>query len=195
MVFPELCHSCGGCLEVCDQDAVMEGTRELGIVETGTRDELDFVQGCMRIGEAMSPPLIRKVRAEILPDELAIIDAPPGTSCPVITSMKNTDFVLLITEPTPFGLHDLSLAVEAVKLLGIPCGIVINRADMGDRKVHDYADEKGVPILMEIPFDRTIAEIYSRGKILVEEAPEWKNSFRSLFDSIVEIIENKQVSQ
>ena len=195
MVFPELCHSCGGCLEVCDQEAVKEGSRELGYVETGTRNELSFVQGCMRIGEAMSPPLIRKVRAEIESNELAIIDAPPGTSCPVITSMKDTDFVLLITEPTPFGLHDLALAVEAVRLLGIPCGLVINRSDIGDRKVHEYAERKGVPILMEIPFDRKIAEIYSKGGILVEEMPEWKDSFKALFQSIVNIIENEQVSQ
>ena len=195
MVFPELCHSCGGCQEVCDQNAVLEGFRELGTVEKGTRNRLTFVQGCMRIGEAMSPPLIRKVRAEINKDDFAIIDAPPGTSCPVITSMKDTDFVLLVTEPTPFGLHDLTLAVEAVKLLGIPCGLVINRSDIGDRKVHEYAQNEGIPILMEIPFDRKIAEIYSHGKMLVEEMPEWKESFRSLHKDIINIITSKQVAQ
>lgn len=195
LVFPELCHSCYGCLEVCDQNAILENTRELGFVEKGTRNSLSFVHGCMRIGEAMSPPLIRKVRDEIKEGDFAIIDAPPGTSCPVITSMKDTDFVLLVTEPTPFGLHDLTLAVEAVKLLGIPCGLVINRSDIGDGKVHDYAAKENVPILMEIPFDRKIAEIYSRGKILVEELPEWKESFISLHKSIIEIIESKQVSQ
>lgn len=195
MVFPELCHSCYGCVEVCDQGAILEGSRELGIVEKGSRNGLSFVQGCMRIGEAMSPPLIRKVRAEIEEDDFAIIDAPPGTSCPVITSMKDTDFVLLVTEPTPFGLHDLTLAVEAVKLLGIPCGLVINRSDIGNRKVHEYAEKENIPILMEIPFDRKIAEIYSQGKILVEEVPEWKESFKSLHKSIINIIESKQVTQ
>ncbi|PIE65454.1 MAG: (4Fe-4S)-binding protein [Desulfobacterales bacterium] len=195
MVFPELCHSCEGCLKVCDQNAILPGSRELGFVEKGSKDDIRFVQGCMRIGEAMSPPLIKKVREEIEEDELAIIDAPPGTSCPVITSMRNTDFVLLVTEPTPFGLHDLTLAVEAVKLLGIPCGIVINRANMGDKKVHEYAKRENIPILMEIPFDRKIAEIYSHGKILVEEMPSWRDAFRQLQKNIVNIVEHAQVSQ
>jgi MinD superfamily P-loop ATPase len=115
---------------------------------------------------------------------LTIIDAPPGTSCPVIASMKGADFVLLVTEPTPFGLYDLKLAVGAVRILGIPCGLVINRSDMGDDQVRVYAQEEGIPILMEIPFDRGIAETYSRGEMIVEAMPEWKEKFLDLYHRI-----------
>ena len=195
IVFPELCHSCGGCVVVCPENAVREGARELGTVETGTRDKLTFIQGTMRVGEAMSPPLIRKVRSKINEGDLVIIDAPPGTSCPVITAMKNTDFVLLVTEPTPFGLHDLKLAAEAVKVLGIPCGLVINRSDIGDHSVQEYAARENIPVLLEIPFDRRIAEIYSQGRLLIEDFPTWRQAFKMLYRDILEIIESKQVTQ
>ena len=132
----------------------------------------------------MSPPLIRKVRTQENRAETVIIDAPPGTSCPVIAAMKGTDFVLLVTEPTPFGLHDLKLAVEAVKVLGIPSGLVINRADMGNSEVTEYAEKEQLPLLMEIPFDRKIAEAYSRGETIVAFMPEWKEKFRDLYNSI-----------
>ena len=187
MPFHELCHSCGGCMEVCPEKAITETDRELGIVEKGHRNGLEFVHGKLRIGEAMSPPLIKKVREYTRPDTLTIIDAPPGTSCPVIASMKGADFVLLVTEPTPFGLHDLKLAVGAVKILGIPCGLVINRSDIGNDQVKKYAEEKNVPILMEIPFDRRIAEAYSRGEMIVEVMPEWKEKFLELIHHIEKI--------
>jgi MinD superfamily P-loop ATPase len=186
--FPELCHSCGGCMEVCPEGAITETGRNLGVIEAGRRDGLEFFHGRLRVGEAMSPPLIKKVRAYAHTDTLTIIDAPPGTSCPVIAAMKGADFVLLVTEPTPFGLHDLKLAVGAVKILGIPCGLVINRADMGDDQVMAYAKEEDVPVLMEIPFDRRIAEIYSMGEVLVEVMPEWKEKFSELYDHIQEQI-------
>jgi len=185
--FPELCHSCGGCMEVCPEKAITETGRDLGVVERGHRNGLQFVHGRLRVGEAMSPPLIRKVRSFTRSDKLTIIDAPPGTSCPVIASMEGADFVLLVTEPTPFGLHDLELAVGAVKVLGIPCGLVINRSDMGNTQVKDYAARQSLPILMEIPFDRRIAEAYSRGEVLVEVMPEWKTNFLELFDRIERI--------
>jgi MinD superfamily P-loop ATPase len=186
--FHELCHSCGGCMEVCPEKAISETGRELGIIEKGHRNGLEFVHGKLRVGEAMSPPLIRKVREYSRPDILTIIDAPPGTSCPVIASMKGADFVLLVTEPTPFGLHDLKLAVGAVKILGIPCGLVINRSDMGDDQVKKYAEEEGMPVLMEIPFDRQIAEAYSRGDMVVDVMPEWKERFKALYHDIREIL-------
>ncbi|BBO92165.1 ATP-binding protein [Desulfosarcina ovata] len=182
--FPELCHSCGGCTAVCPQGAITETGRELGVMEFGQRDGLDFVHGRMRVGEAMAPPLIRTVRGETQKDKLVLIDAPPGTSCPVIAAMKDTDFVLLVTEPTPFGLHDLKLAVEAVKILNIPMGLVINRADMGDDRVRAYAQREDVPILMEIPYDRQIAESYSRGELFALAIPQWKARFRELYDHI-----------
>jgi MinD superfamily P-loop ATPase len=184
LVFPELCHSCGGCFKVCEPGAIGEGFRELGEVERGASGDIGFVKGCLRVGEAMSPPLIKKVRTYQDSDRINVIDAPPGTSCPVIAAMKGTDFVLMVTEPTPFGLHDLILAVGAVKILGIPHGLVINRSDMGDDKVREYARAENIPVLMEIPFDRRIAECYSRGGLIAEMYPEWKESFQELFQKI-----------
>ena len=184
LTFPELCHSCGGCMAVCPEGAITEKGRELGILETGAMNGVSFVHGRLRVGEAMSPPLIRAVRELTWADGLTLIDAPPGTSCPVIAAMKDTDFVLLVTEPTPFGLHDLKLAVEAVKILKIPMGLVINRADMGDDHVRDYAHAETIPILMEIPFDRQIAESYSRGEMFALAIPEWKIRFRGLLEDI-----------
>ncbi len=192
LTFPEMCHGCGGCTAVCPAAAVKEIGRELGTIETGHRRGVAFGHGRLRIGEAMAPPLIRKVRALALPDRFTIIDAPPGTSCPVIASMKGTDFVLLVTEPTPFGLHDLKLAVGAVKLLGIPHGLVINRADLGDREVYAYASAEKIPILMEIPFDRRLAEAYSEGDLIVETQPQWKDAFRDLYLSIKKLVEKQK---
>ena len=185
LVFPELCHSCGGCLEVCPEQAIGQGRRVLGVLESGHCGELGFSQGRLRVGEAMAPPLIRQVRAQNNGAETVIIDAPPGTSCPVIAAMRGSDFVLLVTEPTPFGLHDRRLAVEAVRLLGIPCGLVINRADMGDEGVREYAREMSLPLIMEIPYDRKIAEAYSRGIPIVEAMPEWAERFRGLYRDIL----------
>ena len=192
LTFPELCHGCGGCLEICPEKAVTETTRDVGVIETGGRNGLEFIHGRLRVGEAMSPPLIRQVRAMAQNHKLTIIDAPPGTSCPVIAAIKGTDFVLLVTEPTPFGLHDLKLAVEAVDILGIPRGLVINRSDMGDHQVWDYAEKVNLPILMEIPFDRAIAEAYSRGVTMIESKPEWKGKFIQLYDRIESMIKKKR---
>jgi len=187
--FHELCHSCGGCMAVCPEGAITEIGRELGIIARGHRNGLDFIHGKLRIGEAMSPPLIRKVRSYTDPDKLTLIDAPPGTSCPVITAMKETDFVLLVTEPTPFGLHDLKLALGAVRMLNIPTGLVINRSDIGDDQVKAYARKEGLPVLMEIPFDRRIAEAYSRGDAIVAVMPAWAKKFLNLYHKIQETIE------
>ncbi len=190
--FEELCHSCGGCMRVCPVGAIKEKGRVLGIIQKGRRNGLEFINGTLRISEAMSPPLIRKVRSFSRQGAVTIIDAPPGTSCPVITSMKGADFVLLVTEPTPFGLHDLQLAVGAVRILGIPCGLVINRSDMGDDKVSKYAAQESIPIMMEIPFDRAIAEAYSRGELIVERMPEWRERFIGLYRRIKDIAGNKE---
>lgn len=194
LVFPELCHSCEGCIEVCPEDAIIASQRELGDMEKGHCGDLGFYAGRMRVGEAMSPPLIKKVRSVEKERDITIIDAPPGTSCPVITAMKGTDFVLMVTEPTPFGLHDLKLAVEAVKVLGIPSGLVINRADMGDDGVKRYANKEDIPVLMEIPFQRQIAEAYSKGVPMVEAFPEWQAEFRTLYDKIEEYSSAKEES-
>jgi MinD superfamily P-loop ATPase len=184
LVFNELCHSCGGCMEVCPEGAITEKGRELGVTQKGHRNGIEFIHGKLRLGEAMSPPLIKKVREHEKSDKVTIIDAPPGTSCPVIASMKDTDFVLLVTEPTPFGLYDLKLAVGAVDILNIPRGLIINRSDLGDDQVREYARTLDLPILMEIPFDRQIAEAYSRGNMIVDVMPEWKAKFLELYEKI-----------
>ena len=188
LVFEDLCHSCGGCWKVCPQDAITQSGRALGVIQKGQSNGIEFIHGKLRVGEAMSPPLIKKVRSFENPDKLTIIDAPPGTSCPVITSMQGADFVILVTEPTPFGLNDLKLAVGAVQILNIPCGLVINRSDLGDNDVREYAHQIGVPILMEMPFDRKIAEAYSKGEILVDVTPQWKDRFSRLHYKIEKLI-------
>lgn len=197
LTFPEMCHSCGGCMEVCPAGAVSEAGRELGVIETGNRNGVEFVHGKLKVGEAMSPPLIRMVRSFTKPELLTIIDAPPGTSCPVMTSMKGSDFILLVTEPTPFGLHDLKLAVEAVRILGIPHGLVINRSDIGDGQVKDYAAKNKIKILMEIPYSRKIAEAYSIGQLIIDAMPQWREKFLALNGRIKELADhsyNKVIS-
>jgi MinD superfamily P-loop ATPase len=174
-------------MAVCPEGAITEKGRELGILEKGHCNGVEFIHGKLRVGEAMSPPLIQKVLSYTNPAKLTIVDAPPGTSCPVIETMKPADFILLVTEPTPFGLHDLKLAVGAAQILNIHCGLVINRSDMGDEKVKAYAANENLPILMEIPFDRRIAEAYSRGDMIVDVMPEWKEKFQELYKEIKKI--------
>lgn len=187
LTFEQMCHSCGGCMAVCPEKAISEKGRELGIIEKGRAKGIELIHGKLRVGEAMAPPLIRKVRAHAGESTLTIIDAPPGTSCPVVASMKGADFVVLVTEPTPFGLYDLKLAVGAVRILGIPFGLVINRADMGDDAVRRYAEEEDIEVLMEIPFDRGIAEAYSRGEPLVEVFSAHRQAFQGLYRRIKDL--------
>jgi MinD superfamily P-loop ATPase len=184
LTFPELCHSCGGCFLICPEGAVNSRTRPIGVVEIGFRGNVRFVHGRLRVGDAMAPPLIRRVKAEAHPDGLTIIDAPPGTSCPVVAALWGSDAVLLVTEPTPFGLHDLELAVGAVRQLQLPMGLVINRADLGDRRVHDYATRENLPILLEIPFDRQVAGAYAQGQLLVEVLPQWRAMMHGLLENL-----------
>jgi len=180
VVFPELCHGCGGCAKVCPTGAIEEVTREIGVVEVGAGKGVEIVQGRLNVGHAMSPPVIRAVKRHTSSEGLNIIDCPPGTSCPVVASVRGSDFVLLVTEPTPFGLHDLKLAAETVRQLGLPFGVVINRADVGDDRVAEYCRSEGVRILLEIPEDRRIAEAYSRGEVIAEAIPEMQDVFRDL---------------
>jgi MinD superfamily P-loop ATPase len=187
VTFPELCHSCGGCFVICPENAVTEKERVLGTVETGTGPfpDMTFAQGLLDIGQVMVPPVIRKVKSFRAPDPgITLIDAPPGTSCPVIAAMKDTDFVILVTEPTPFGLNDLKLAVDTVRLMNIPHGLIINRAGMGDDAVYAYAEEQHLPILMEIPFDRAIAEAYSQGDLIITRQHAYRKKFLTLYEAI-----------
>lgn len=184
LVYPELCHACGGCSLVCPVDAISEITRETGKLETGQAGPIRFVHGLLNVGEVMSPPLIKAVKAAAPQAGLVIIDAPPGTSCPVIESVRDCDFVILVTEPTPFGLNDLKLAVEMIRALKLPFGVVINRADIGDSETRSYCQVNRIEILAEIPDDRRIAEAYSRGQMACEAIPKYKSLFTKLIKDI-----------
>ena len=184
LLFPELCHGCGGCKLVCPTGAVSEGSRGIGVLEKGKAGAMEFVHGRLRVGEAMSPPLIRAVKKHATPDRINIIDSPPGTSCPVVAVLKDSDYAILVTEPTPFGLNDLVLAVETARRIGIPFGVVINRADVGDERVRTYCHDEAIDILAEIPDDRRIAEAYSRGQTIVEALPEMTGVFEALLAEV-----------
>ena len=191
LIFPELCHGCGACSYLCPEKAISEVGKEIGVVETGHSDGIAFAHGRLTIGEAMAPPIIRKVKAQANNDGTVIIDVSPGTSCPVVESVKGSDFCLLVTEPTPFGLNDLVLAVETVRALRIPCGIVLNRAGVGDSKVEEYCRKEKIPVLLTIPLEIEIARLYSRGITLVDGMPQWKESFLKLFEQIREIVNER----
>jgi MinD superfamily P-loop ATPase len=192
--FPQLCHGCGACAYLCPEKAITEESRQIGVVEWGCSGAIGFVQGKLAVGEAMAPPVIRKVKEHAHKDGTVLIDVPPGTSCPVVESIKGSDLCLLVTEPTPFGLHDLALAVETVGELRIPCAVVLNRAGVGDSKVEDYCRQQNIPILLTIPFDMEIARLYSRGTALVDGMPQWRSSFLQLFDGIREIVNERNRS-
>ena len=193
LVFPELCHGCGACSYLCPESAISEVGREVGVVETGESGNMEFIQGRLAIGEPMAPPIIREVKKHIDRIREVVIDVPPGTSCPVVEAVKNSDFCLLVTEPTPFGLNDLSLAVELMKKLQIVCGVVINRDGVGDGKTEQYCQDQGIPILLKIPLDRNIARLYSKGVPLIEGMPEWRKAFVALFQNIEQIVAASQV--
>jgi len=188
LVYPELCHACGGCGLVCPTDAIVETFHEIGRLETGHAGPIRFVRGVLNVGEPMSPPVIKAVKAAAPEADVVIADAPPGTSCPVIESVRGADFVLLVTEPTPFGFHDLKLAVEMVEALGLPCGVVINRATFDGHETHSYCAARGIPILEEIPDDRKLAEAYSRGELACEASSEYDARFRGLLEAVAEQI-------
>ena len=188
LTFPHLCHGCGGCSLLCPQKAITEVDKEIGVVEIGNSSHVQFIHGRLNIGEVMSPPLIRAVKKYINLTRTVIVDAPPGTSCPVVESIKGSDFCILVTEPTPFGLYDLTLAVEVLRRLNIPFGVLVNRSDIGDDKVDDYCKNEKIPILMRIPFKKEIAVAYSKGLALVSEFPEHKKEFIRVYKEITERI-------
>ncbi|MCK5534398.1 ATP-binding protein [bacterium] len=192
LVFKELCHGCGSCSFLCPQKAIREVNKEIGVVESGNFKSIELVQGKLNIGEAMSPPLIREVKELINPEKTVIIDAPPGTSCPVIVSVTGTDFCLLVTEPTPFGLNDLILSVEVMRKLKIPFGVAINRCNLGNEETQKYCEKENIPILINIPFKKEIAVAYSKGIPLVEAFPEYKRNFQDLLNKVISIIKSKQ---
>jgi len=193
LTFPELCHGCGACSYLCPEGAITEVGREIGVVESGTADGVGLVQGRLAIGQPMAPPVIRQVKEQADGGGTVIIDAPPGTSCPVVETIRDSDFCLLVTEPTPFGLNDLKLEVETVRKLDIPCGVVLNRAGIGDTKTEAYCLEENIPVLMTIPLDTEIARLYSQGIPLVIGQPEYKDVFQDMFARIREIVDERSV--
>lgn len=187
LMFPELCHGCGACSALCPENAITEVDRDIGVLEIGQSDDIKFLHGILNVSEAMSPPLIRAVKEAADCDEITIVDVPPGTSCPVIEAIKGSDFCLLVTEPTPFGLNDLTLAVEMLRILDVPFGIAVNRSDVGDNKTNEYCQMEDIPILLEIPMNRALAVAYSEGIPLVSARPMWKATFIKLYEDIIKL--------
>ena len=195
LVFPELCHGCGSCGSNCPEEAILEVSRPLGILEAGTAmDGIRFSHGVLNIGEPMAVPVIRQLKNwRPFPNgEVVIRDAPPGTSCPVVESIRGADFVILVTEPTPFGLHDLRLAAQLTRELDVPAGVIVNRDGVGDAGVDETCRQEGLPIMMRIPLDRRIGEAIARGVTIVESFSEYVPHFQELYDRILSLSEEQQ---
>ena len=184
LTFEQLCHSCGGCWRICPADAIKPKPLNIGDIDSGKAQNIDFIAGRLQIGNVRSPALIKEVKKHIKQDHISIIDVPPGTSCPVVEAVKGADFVLLVTEPTPFGLNDLRLAVELVRQLNLSFAVVINRYDIGNEEVEKYCKAENIDICLKLPDDRHIAEIYSSGKMIVDELPQYKSYFANLSEAI-----------
>jgi len=192
LVFAQLCHGCGSCALICPEHAISEVPDVMGVLEFGTtRAGIVFARGVMNVGEPMAVPVIRQLKKWIAPqpNQIVIMDAPPGTTCPVVESVRSADFLLLVTEPTPFGLHDLKLAAQIARELNLPAGVVINRDGIGDAGVEEFCAAERLPILMRIPFDRAIAEGIAQGQTLVDMRPECLSSFQSLFNQVRILVE------
>ena len=185
LVFDELCHGCGGCSLVCPAGAIAERPRPVGVIESGSAGGVRYLGGRLAVGEVMAPPVVRALKARLPEDGLVVLDAPPGTSCLMVESVRGADFALLVTEPTPFGLNDLELAVETVRVLGLPFGVVINRCDVGDDRVRRYCADEGIELLLEIPNDRAVAEAYAVGTLPVEVLPEFRARMEALADAVI----------
>lgn len=189
LTFPELCSGCGACAYVCPVRAIDEETREVGVVSSGrTPEGVEFHSGTVHVGVQRSGPVTKAVKQLIRQDMISIVDAPPGTACPMQETVEESDFCILVTEPTPFGLSDLKVAVDTCKALDVPCGVIVNRDGPTDPGIGDYCREQEIPLLLRIPQDRKVAEAYSKGITLTAAIPEWKEQFLSTYDDIVKRI-------
>jgi MinD superfamily P-loop ATPase len=191
LVFPEMCHGCGSCTLICPEEAITEIPNRLGILEGGLSQEgIRFGHGILNIGEPMAVPVISKLKMwqDLMDAEVVLIDSPPGASCPVVESLRGADFIILVTEPTPFGLHDLRQAYKVTQELGIPAGVIINRTGIGDSGVEQYCEEEGLQIFMQIPLEREIGQGIAQGKSLLEIKPEYEKRFLQLHLQISEAL-------
>ncbi|MCF8053849.1 MAG: ATP-binding protein [Deltaproteobacteria bacterium] len=186
LVFPELCHSCGGCAVICPQKAITEMENRIGEVEILVADNIRLIKGVLDVGKPMAPPLIRATLKYLEKNTPAIIDAPPGTSCPVIAALRGVDFALLVAEPTAFGLNDLALAVEVLYAIDVEFAVVINRDGSGDDRVKRFCDDRGIEVIASIPYDRRIAEIYAHGRLIVDAIPAYLEIFVNIKKRIQE---------
>jgi len=184
LVFPDPCSSCGGCAMICPRKAITWEKHKIGTLNFGATDGVAIVYGELKVGKPMAVPVIKAVKKQIKEGGNVILDSPPGTSCPFVETVSGSDFCLLVTEPTPFGLHDLKIAVEVLRKVGVPFGVVVNRVGVGDEKVFEYCEKEGIRILMEIPYERRIAELYSKGVPFSLEMPEWADKFQMLYSKI-----------
>jgi MinD superfamily P-loop ATPase len=188
LVFPDLCHSCGACEIVCPEKAITWEKHKIGEIKAGSNDDFELVYGELQVGKPLAVPIIKAVKRRLDKNKTVIIDSPPGTSCTFVETVRGSDFCVLVTEPTPFGLHDLSIAVQVLRTLKIPFGVVINRAGIGDNKVYDYCEKENISVLLEIPYQRRIAEFYSQGIPFSLEMAGWKNKFQQLNDKITQVL-------
>src|SRR5665648_12883 len=188
LVFPELCHSCGGCAMVCPKKAITWEKHKIGTLNSGANDGVTIVYGELDVSKPLAIPVIKAVKKQIKKDGNVLLDSPPGTSCAFVESVSGSDFCILVTEPTPFGLHDLKIAVEVLRRVGVPLGVVVNRAGIGDKKVYEYCAKENIHILLEIPYERRIAELYSKGIPFCSEIPEWVDKFQQLYSKIKELV-------
>ena len=192
MIFETLCHHCGACIWVCPEKAMKEKEITLGIIKKGKRENIEFFEGKLVVGQPVAPPLIKEVKKRIRKDKNVIIDCAPGVACPMVNAIYGSDFVILVTEPTPFGFYDLKLAVEICENLNLKKGVIINRSNGNDKVIEDFCKRKGIPVLLKIPFDKKIAENYSKGITLVDTFPEFKEKFKKLFEEIKNLCEAKK---
>lgn len=183
MVFPELCHSCGGCVYVCPERAITEEMHPIGLLNSGQAGNVRYVEGLLNVGVSMATPVIDAVK-DYVSDGVTIIDSPPGTSCSMVSTVRDADFVLLVTEPTPFGLHDLKIAVKTLEELKRPFAVIINRFEETDNCVDRFCADEGIAVLLRIPDNRKVAEAYSRGESLLSALPELKDEFSQLLSAI-----------